>query len=233
MDSIREGVLKTDRDFLEWATANDVYSGCTVVGAFLQDRRLTVLNVGDSRAVLCRAGEAFAMSTDHKPDRPDEKSRIECAGGSVLANRELNMMKLHQINPRIIEEMNIPQRLAEFVGYINVYRIMGELATSRSLGDAEYKGVKQEEFWKQKFSADLVISEPEIVEVTLGDEDDFLVLACDGLWDVMSNQEAVDFVSAEYLRASSAEKIARRLVKEAMRLGSQDNITVIIVFFKE
>lgn len=33
-------------------------------------------------------------------------------------NRELNVVKLHQINPRLIEEMNIPQRLAESVGYI-------------------------------------------------------------------------------------------------------------------
>lgn len=41
------------------------------------DRTLTVLNVGDSRAVLCRGGEAVPLSDDHKPDRPDEKERIE------------------------------------------------------------------------------------------------------------------------------------------------------------
>jgi len=110
---------------------------------------------------------------------------------------------------------------------------MGELALSRSIGDGEYKGALKQEFWQREFSDDLVIAEPDIVTTELGEDDDFLLLACDGLWDVMDNQAAVDFVSAEYLRASSAEKIARRLVKEALRLGSQDNITLVIVFFKE
>lgn len=45
---------------------------------------------------------------------------------------------------------------------------MGELATSRSLGDAEYKAAKQEEFWERKFEGDLVIAVPEIKEITLG-----------------------------------------------------------------
>ena len=41
-------------------------------------------NAGDSRAVLCRAGRAIALSEDHKPDDPKERSRIYAAGGHVL-----------------------------------------------------------------------------------------------------------------------------------------------------
>ena len=43
--------------------------------------QLWVANVGDSRAVLCRAGDAMALSTDHKADRADEVDRIRKAGG--------------------------------------------------------------------------------------------------------------------------------------------------------
>lgn len=53
-------------------------------------------------------------------------------------NRELNMMKLHQINPRIIEEMNIPQRLAESVGYIKCDLIILSLNLSSREGIREF-----------------------------------------------------------------------------------------------
>jgi len=43
-----------------------------------------VANVGDSRAVICRGGDAIAVSRDHKPDQTDEKQRIEEAGGFVM-----------------------------------------------------------------------------------------------------------------------------------------------------
>ena len=46
--------------------------------------QLITANVGDSRAVLCRAGKAVRLSEDHKPDRRDERARIEGVGGSVL-----------------------------------------------------------------------------------------------------------------------------------------------------
>lgn len=109
---------------------------------------------------------------------------------------------------------------------------MGELAVSRALGDAEYKGELAREVWGDDIEGDLIVSTPEVTHTTLTASDDFVILACDGLWDVMSNQDAVDLVSGEYLRASSAEKIARVLVKEALRLGSQDNVSVIVVFLK-
>merc|ERR1712066_158478 len=49
--------------------------------------RLVIPNLGDSRAVLCRGGQAVAVSEDHKPSRIDEKKRIERAGGLVLQVR--------------------------------------------------------------------------------------------------------------------------------------------------
>lgn len=52
-------------------------AGCTACAAVVRRGRLTVANAGDSRCVLCRGGAAIEMSSDHKPDLPEEMVRIE------------------------------------------------------------------------------------------------------------------------------------------------------------
>lgn len=58
--------------------------GSTAVVAVVTPDKIVVSNCGDSRAVLCRNGVAIPLSSDHKPDRPDELERIENAGGRVI-----------------------------------------------------------------------------------------------------------------------------------------------------
>ena len=63
-------------------------AGCTAVVAVLKGRHLFVANAGDSRAVLARGTTAMALSEDHKPASPTEKSRITTAGGFVSEVRQ-------------------------------------------------------------------------------------------------------------------------------------------------
>jgi serine/threonine protein phosphatase PrpC len=60
-------------------------------------------------------------------------------------------------------------------------------------------------------------------------KDKFIIMASDGLWDVLSNQDVVDFILFE-LAKKTKSSIAKKLVKHAFDKGSQDNITVIIIF---
>jgi Protein phosphatase 2C len=69
-------------------------------------------------------------------------------------------------------------------------------AVSRAFGDLDYKGHKHEFFPELALTEDLVIATAEISRTRIVPEDKFMILACDGLWDVMSNQEAVDFCRA-------------------------------------
>ena len=63
------------------------YAGCTANVALIHKNTLYCANAGDSRSVLCRSNGPFDMSVDHKPDNPEEKARIEKAGGFVNDGR--------------------------------------------------------------------------------------------------------------------------------------------------
>ena len=92
---------------------------------------------------------------------------------------------------------------------------VGGLAISRVLGDSHYKG------------KNIVICKPDISLLNLITCDDFIVLASDGLWDVLSNQFVIDFIRKRK-HYNSLNYICKQLVEYAYNIGSMDNITVII-----
>ncbi len=71
---------------------------------------------------------------------------------------------------------------------------------------------------------------PEVTAVELGPDDHFLILASDGLWDVMSVQEAVGLV---YDTVKDPTLAGKRLVCEALMRGSADNVTAVVVFLTD
>jgi len=96
-----------------------------------------------------------------------------------------------------------------------LYRVCGALAVARAFGDVKYR--------------QFITSEPDIACVDLTGEEEFLVVACDGLWDVMSHQ-AVGTYLQQY-RGMSKEGMTESLVQHARNLGSVDNITCVVVLF--
>ncbi|KAG6558060.1 hypothetical protein Mapa_000240 [Marchantia paleacea] len=82
----RDGYLLTDRQVLECLDKEAEFGGSTAVTAMLFEHgsRLVVANVGDSRAVLCKNGEAVQLSVDHDPGRPVERAQVEMRGGMVV-----------------------------------------------------------------------------------------------------------------------------------------------------
>ncbi|KAE8676178.1 putative protein phosphatase 2C 8 [Hibiscus syriacus] len=108
----------------------------------------------------------------------------------------------------------------------NGYRVLGVLATSRSIGDQYLKP--------------FVICKPEVTVHELTSRDEFLILATDGLWDVVSNEVAcrvarrclngqIRSKSADVVNQNRAAEAAAMLVELAMSRGSRDNISVIVV----
>ncbi|KAI8984493.1 phosphatase 2C-like domain-containing protein [Mycotypha africana] len=84
------------------------------------------------------------------------------------------------------EEM---QRIISAGGFVEFGRVNGNLALSRAIGDFEFKQNDSLPAEKQ-----VVTCVPDIIDHQITEEDEFFVLACDGIWDCMSNQQVVDFI---------------------------------------
>ncbi|GKE45404.1 probable protein phosphatase 2C 60, partial [Tanacetum coccineum] len=101
--------------------------------------------------------------------------------------RAYNLSKDHKPDLEVEKE-----RIYKAGGYIQFGRVNGSLNLSRAIGDMELKRDKTLPPEKQILTAN-----PDINSVELCEDDDFLVLACDGIWDCMSSQQLVDFVSEQ------------------------------------
>lgn len=106
-------------------------------------------------------------------------------------------------------------------------RVDGELAVARAIGDARFKSNTTIPLKDQAVTAF-----PEVKVEPWSDDLEFVILACDGVWDVYSSQAAVDFVHARLRETRDMKAIAEALIDSALQLGSKDNITAMVVVFK-
>jgi len=74
---------------------------------------------------------------------------------------------------------------------------------------------------------DFIIGTPHIDHQTLTEQDTHIIVACDGLWDVVEDQQAVDLL-LEY-KDASANELSKRLLVKALTDGSTDNLSIIVV----
>ncbi|KAI7812336.1 protein phosphatase 1F [Triplophysa rosa] len=175
---------QTDDMFKIKAKRERLRSGSTGVAVLLSSDWLTVAWLGDSQAMLVRQGEPVTLMNPHKPEREDEKKRIEDLGGCIA--------------------------------FIGCWRVNGTYAVSRAIGDFDQKPY--------------VSNEADCFSVQLNGNEDYILLACDGFFDVIQSADVPGLV-LEAL--SSGEDVAQSLVAQAKAAGSCDNITVLLVFLKE
>ena len=77
-----------------------------------------------------------------------------------------------------------------------------------------------------------LISEPEVFEATLTPDDEFIILACDGLWDVINSQIAIAFAREKLQEHNDPRLCSQELVEKALKWTS-DNLTVVVVCLQE
>ncbi|GAV84201.1 PP2C domain-containing protein [Cephalotus follicularis] len=235
---IKKAFSATEEDFLslvkkQWLNKPQMASAgsCCLVGV-LCDGLLYIANAGDSRVVLGRAERdskevtAIQLSTEHN-------ASIESVRNELLS--------LHPNDPQIVVMKH------------KVWRVKGIIQVSRSIGDAYLKRAEfnreplQSKFrLPEPFAKPILSAEPSILVHKLQPEDQFLIFASDGLWEQLSNQEAIEIV-----KNHPRNGVARRLVKAALQEAAKrremrysdlkkinrgvrrhfhDDITVIVVF---
>ena len=225
--ALRDAAATANRA-LHASPIDDSLSGTTALVALLVKDRLLVANVGDSRAVVGVARPpppsgsggvaAVALSWDHTPFRRDEYERVLRAGARVLTLDQMEGIKDPSKPCWTSEDADSadPPRLwmpdALYPG----------TAFTRSLGDAAAERIG-------------VIPDPEVRPRTLTASDRFLVLASDGVWEFMSNQDVVDLVASEEARGDP-QRASVLLCVEAYRRWllnetRTDDITAAILWF--
>jgi len=118
-------------------------------------------------------------------------------------------------------------RIQKAGGTVVIQRVNGALAVSRALGDFEYKSVEGRGQLEQ-----LVSPEPDIfVQRRDHDTDQFLIIACDGVWDVFTNQDMCDFVLNRLGVTDDLASVCNQIVDTALYKGSRDNISCVLVTF--
>ncbi|KAI3705568.1 hypothetical protein L1987_75807 [Smallanthus sonchifolius] len=236
---IRNAFLATDEEFLtlvesEWMRAPKMASvgSCCLTG-IICNGVLYIANAGDSRAVLGKE--------EDKSINALRAVRISEEHNASFESVRQELQSLHPNDPEIVLLKH------------NVWRVRGLIQISRSIGDAYLKRAEfnkppllQKFIQAVSFSEPILKAEPAILVQRLTAEDQFLIFASDGLWEHLSDQEAVDIV-----KRSPHDGIARELVKAAvveaakkqglsysdlekvgagLRRRIHDDITVIVLF---
>ena len=125
-------------------------------------------------------------------------------------------------------------RIVNAGGFVQEGRVNGSLALSRAIGDLEYKQSKNLPAKDQ-----IVTAYPEIRECVIEPGDEFMVIACDGIWDVLTSQQCVDYVRARLDADVQLSKICEELADECMAPDTKgsgigcDNMSVVIVLLKD
>lgn len=203
-------------------------SGSCALACLFDGNKGYVANVGDSRLILsrCKGTVTKQVSNDHKPESEDERERILKYGGAIT--RKQSLMRVKQID----EDGKVVEVDKTLEGPCRVNP--GGLSVSRTIGDFHSKLT---EFGGNPMC---VIPIPELTSFTIGKNDDFMVMACDGVFDVLTNEEvnaAIWDVLAKGGKNDKLEDLAElatdKVIQLAIQKESTDNLTVVIVFFKE
>ena len=218
-DAINEAEEKFIRDYAldEKGEIKDQSGSCGII-AMIKKNKCIIANVGDSRLVIYKNNSIYFCTEDHKPGSDIEKERITKAGGKIYQTPSL--WPLYQNG----KEIEIPWRV-----------LPGRLSVSRTFGDIE---AKDEKFGGNK---NVVVALPDITEIELDENFNLIVLGCDGIFDVLSNEEILECIKI-VLKEKNINEInediniselcgdfSGMIIKSALAKDSFDNVSCILI----
>jgi len=141
----------------------------------------------------------------------------------VMCTDNIAVIKTKDHKPNYPEERERIKSLGGEVYYDGFDWRVKDLSVSRAFGDLD--------------ATPFITNKPDFYRHRVRKNDKFMVLACDGLWDVLDNQDVVNLVLNECYDINSGKKlevkknVAKLLAETAIQKGSTDNVTVLVIFF--
>mmetsp|Transcript_87962 Transcript_87962/g.204699 ORF Transcript_87962/g.204699 Transcript_87962/m.204699 type:complete len:399 (-) Transcript_87962:79-1275(-) len=233
---IQSGVEAVDRKLRGHLQQQGRNAGSTVVGAFVTREMdgaysTKLVNCGDSRAVLIRGPQerktSAATTSIRLPQQLETmQQKVSWADDASWLPSWPAILETIDHKPGHPTERARIEAAGGKVSGGRRARIDGNLAVSRGLGDFDFKSDRGKSVSEQKVSC-----VPDIYEVRGVQAGALLLLACDGLWDVMTSEEASAFIRARLKKDPEADLggIAAALIRFCLRMESYDNLTVMIV----
>ena len=187
---------------------------------FTMDRKLKAhprMSQGDTSGSTAITG--FVTSNNIVIANCGDSRSVLCRGGGQAEAMSFDHKPTNEGEER---------RISESGGHVSMGRVNGDLAVSRALGDFVYKQASHLAPEKQAVSI-----EPEMKTVAREAGDEFLIFACDGIWDVKSNQQACDFVRQAMMDGiTDVGTICEMLLDNCLEEGSKDNMSIVLVVFE-
>lgn len=215
-------------------------SGTTACVVLVTPEWIVCANAGDSRAVFSKHGhKAVPLSYDHKPDDEEEERRIRAAGGYVAGGR-------------VEGDLAVSRGFGDFRFKVMDAVLQGAMLGSMKHPEMNNLRVKRHEDQKVSAIPDIIVQNRTL------DQDEFIIVACDGIWDVQTNYEGVKAVAeifdeGETRVALACEEVRGRMTYPqildipisnsfrfaidaqlcdlCLKLGSKDNMTTLIIRF--
>lgn len=210
-------------------------SGTTVVGGYICGNRLSLENVGDSRAVLVTRHERLfddKASSGSAQLLLDKSTVYHLSADHTVDNGTFSELKKRETRRIKAFGGKIRQDLAKKyrVCYLKGDSFKGGLATSRSLGHGEW--VSDLDWAAPEDHNGIISGTPDLYSYKLFRGDEFVVNACDGLWDVVAPLDISRIIEKCGDHPSPAD-IVQALLKTALERGSTDNISIQVVDLRE
>ena len=220
---VKIGIDITEERFItneavdEKGEIKDSSGSCGII-LIVKDNKCIIANIGDSRLIIIKNKLIDFTTMDHKPDSIIEKSRIELAGGKIYKDLSL------------FQKCNIEQNL-EIPWWVSP----GRLSVSRAFGDIKAKD------GNYGGNRNVIICLPDITEIILDDNYNFIIIGCDGIFDVLNNEELLECINIVIkekkinININNEEihqlcgDIADMIVKSALEKYSFDNLSCIVI----
>jgi serine/threonine protein phosphatase PrpC len=177
-DTLQKKILENEKGYVCGSTCllNIMYK-------YEKEIHMNIINLGDCRTVIVyRNGSNKQVTTDHKPEDPIEKKRIEKMGGEIYKDSE---------------------------GTIRI----GDLSLARAFGDGD--------------NAPYISQKPDVFYKKITPQTKYIVMGCDGLWDVINNEDLFGLLTK--FKEKGSKNIAADLANEALIRGTTDNVSIIII----